>query len=114
MECIKLSFHFLRQRETWEPILENEKEDNITRQLIPLLNRVLSSSLCFDHQHVSSLEVDIAPRVEASWFLGGIEPDRILRKSRANNKIDQNKNPDAPIDRYSKFHSFYQNNFICH
>lgn len=92
-----------RQRESWEPKSEVEEEELVTRSIIPLLNRVLSSSLCPEHQYISNLEVDLAPRVEACWFLGGIEPDRILRKSRANNKIDQNKNPAAPIDRYFHF-----------
>lgn len=94
-----ISIIFYRKRKSWEPQVAEEEEDNITRSLVPLLNRVLTSSLCTEHEHISSLEVDVTPRVEACWFLGGIEPDRILKKSRENNKVDQTKNPSAPIDR---------------
>lgn len=44
-------------------------------------------------------DIDLKPRLEAFWSLGGIEPDKLLRKCRENDKLNNKIKPDEPIDR---------------
>ncbi|KAK7019664.1 hypothetical protein SK128_021354, partial [Halocaridina rubra] len=42
--------------------------------------------------------VDVDPRIEAFWFLGGIQPDKMLKKTRRNNSYCEDMENDL-IDR---------------
>lgn len=75
------------------------EEDRFSKNFSPMLNRLLVSHLSPINKHLGSIEVDLQPRVDAFWSLGGIEPDKMRRKSRENNKRDQNIKVDDPIDR---------------
>lgn len=50
------------------------------------------------NQHLNEMELDSNPRIEASWFLGGIEPSKVTKKCRENDKFYSGK-VDDPVDR---------------
>ena len=71
------------------------------------LNRLLMSCLLArETEHLATAEVDISPRLEAFWSLGGIEPDKILRNIRIKNKLFyKDVDPEEPIERLKIFFS---------
>ncbi|KAK8751009.1 hypothetical protein OTU49_015091 [Cherax quadricarinatus] len=58
------------------------------------LHRVMVSSLESSVQHIKESMVDVQPRVEAFWILGGIPPDKMLRKIRRNYKLTKDTEHD--------------------
>jgi len=74
------------------------REERTIRNFVPQLNRLLISALSPNNNHLTTTEIDLQPRVEAFWSLGGIEPDKQLRKSRKENDYFRGKEED-PIDR---------------
>ena len=74
------------------------KEERTIRNFVPQLNRLLVGALAPDNDHLASAELDTQPRVEAFWSLGGIEPDKTLRKARKENERYQGQEEDS-IDR---------------
>lgn len=78
---------------------EPTAEDRFIKNFTPQLNRLLTSLLGSEKEYLLSTEVDVKPRVEAFWSLGGIEPDKTLRKVRENNKLHNKGDPAEPIDR---------------
>ena len=75
------------------------EEDRFSRNFIPLLNRLLVTLLTPQNEHLELTELDSCPRLDAFWFLGGIEPDNLRRKVRENNKLDFTNKVDDPVDR---------------
>jgi small subunit ribosomal protein S30 len=70
----------------------------ITSGLVNQVNRILINALGADHFHLSELDVDIDPRHEAFWFIGGIKPPESVRKMREG--IDwYKKYANDPVDR---------------
>lgn len=80
------------------------EEDRLSRNFIPLLNRLLINLLSSANEHLGSSEVDSAPRLEAFWSLGGIEPDKGKRKIRENFKAGKNIIVDEPVDRPMQYY----------
>lgn len=74
------------------------KEERTIRNFVPQLNRLLIGTLTSENDHLGSTEIDLQPRVEAFWSLGGIEPDKTLKKARKENERYGGKEED-PIDR---------------
>lgn len=72
---------------------EATEDDRIARNVLPHINRMLVTQLAKKNSgsHLPSLEVDLSPRVEAFWFLGGIEPDRLMKKSRKGYKMAEDR-----------------------
>ncbi|XP_076067555.1 mitochondrial ribosomal protein S30 [Oratosquilla oratoria] len=62
------------------------------------LQRIMISSLSPQISHLRTASVDVQPRIEAFWFLGGIQPDLQLKKIRKNCDFLKDKEND-PIDR---------------
>ena len=56
------------------------------------------SALAADNEHLVAADIDLQPRVEAFWSLGGIEPDKRLKKIRKEDKHYGGEEED-PIDR---------------
>lgn len=98
---IKILHFILFCRTNWHgtPMSSATEEDRFSRNFSPLLNKLLVSLLSPVNQQLGSVEVDLQPRVEAFWSLGGIEPDRMKKKSRENNKKFQQVKVDDPVDR---------------
>lgn len=51
-----------------------------TSGIVKQLNRILINTLGADNRHLYELDSDVDPRHEAFWFVGGIDPTRIVRK----------------------------------
>ena len=71
----------------------------MSRNFIPLLNRLLVNLLSPLNQPLAQSEIDYEPRLDAFWSLGGIEPDKGKRKSRENDKNIKHVKVDDPVDR---------------
>jgi len=56
-----------------------------TRIFLSELHRIISSSLSVNNKQLSSSTESLDPRIEAFWFLGGIEPDNMMKKTRKGN-----------------------------
>ncbi|KAK4298493.1 hypothetical protein Pmani_029168 [Petrolisthes manimaculis] len=61
------------------------------------LHRVIAGTLG-SVPHIEDSMLDLRPRVEAFWFLGGIPPDNMLKKTRKNFTVTKEYEND-PIDR---------------
>uniref|UniRef100_A0A0P5S287 28S ribosomal protein S30, mitochondrial n=1 Tax=Daphnia magna TaxID=35525 RepID=A0A0P5S287_9CRUS len=75
------------------------EEDRFSRNFIPLLNRMLVTVLSPLNNELGLTDIDLKPRLEAFWSLGGIEPDKLLRKCRENDKLNNKIKADEPMDR---------------
>lgn len=49
--------------------------------------------------HLKEIEVDFEPRHEAFWFVGGIEPVRMVQKIRKGIKTNTEEDIKEPVDR---------------
>lgn len=61
-------------------ISDVEKENLIGASIVKSLNRVLSTTLAPGYPHILDNEVDISPRIEASWVVGGMKPDENVKR----------------------------------
>lgn len=57
-------------------------EESISKALIQRINRIMLMHLAPENLHLLHTEVDFEPRLEASWFTGGLYPSKSLRKFR--------------------------------
>lgn len=78
-----------------------EKSRKRTANLIVHINRVLTNALIADADHLRSADVDLDPRHEAFWLVGGIEPPETVRKMRK--KSWQKEHIDKPVDRQFQY-----------
>lgn len=53
------------------------------------INRVLLNAMCPSVTHLEETQVDIEPRHEAFWFVGGMEPTISLQKARRGRKLSE-------------------------
>ncbi|OAD60324.1 28S ribosomal protein S30, mitochondrial [Eufriesea mexicana] len=68
--------HRLTQQEIKEEIKEEKEkliQNSITNALVFQINRILLAALSPNTPHLLEAEIDFEPRVEAFWFVGGIE-----------------------------------------
>lgn len=56
--------------------ISNNTNNNIQNTLIYKINRILLSNLSSTAPHLLEVEVDFEPRIEASWFVGGMSPSK--------------------------------------
>jgi len=69
------NFHFRKAFELKSEQVEPEEVARIkTSGIVKQLNRILINALGADHRHLYEADVDIDPRHEAFWFVGGIDP----------------------------------------
>ncbi|KAL1489654.1 hypothetical protein ABEB36_013598 [Hypothenemus hampei] len=80
-------------------LTEVEVENILSKSIVNGINRVLMSHLSHTHEHIKNIEVDVEPRLEASWVVGGINPDERLKKIRKGHTFFKQFEND-PIDRY--------------
>ncbi|XP_066983113.1 large ribosomal subunit protein mL65 [Macrobrachium rosenbergii] len=79
---------------------ENGNQIAITENFFYGLHKIVNGALAPTVEHIRESTVDVRPRIQAFWFLGGIEPDRILRKTRKNyprTKDIENEPVDRPM-----------------
>ncbi|XP_042879584.1 28S ribosomal protein S30, mitochondrial-like isoform X2 [Penaeus japonicus] len=95
-ELILLNFQSTLSRRNFG--LGRAIEKRQTQNFLLGLHKILASSLAPSAEHLKDAVVDIRPRVEAFWFLGGLQPDNLLKKKRRNFKYMKDKEHD-PMER---------------
>ncbi|CAL1683583.1 unnamed protein product [Lasius platythorax] len=99
--CIRRREHEIETSildEKIENLERKEKiDDNICQALIQKINRTILIHLSSMYPHLLHTEVDIEPRLEASWFAGGIDPPPFRKNYRR--RIKSLKDSiDDPVD----------------
>ncbi|XP_011867652.1 PREDICTED: 28S ribosomal protein S30, mitochondrial [Vollenhovia emeryi] len=72
-------------------------EEIISKALVHRINRTMLIHLAPENQHLLHTEVDYEPRLEASWFMGGIDPPEYRRRFRKSRDFLK-EHVDEPID----------------
>jgi len=72
-------------------------ENIISKALIHRINRTMLIHLISENPHLLHTEVDFEPRLEASWFMGGLNPSSSIQKFRKSIKF-LNDFIDDPVD----------------
>ncbi|KAG5339332.1 RT30 protein, partial [Acromyrmex charruanus] len=62
-------------------------EEIISKALIHRINRTMLIHLTSENPHLLHTEVDFEPRLEASWFMGGLNPPNFVRNFRKSVKF---------------------------
>lgn len=78
-------FHFcFRQRKSELPDDTPPAELNrlLGSEIVTQINRLLLMALRDDCAHLSETEVDLDPRHEAFWFVGGVDPPESVKRMR--------------------------------
>lgn len=82
---------FRRKHEVSNEDFEDKRkmEDIVTKAIIERINRTILTHLSSKYLHLLNAEVDIEPRLEASWFIG-IEPSEKVQKLREKFNLPEN------------------------
>ncbi|XP_049938706.1 39S ribosomal protein S30, mitochondrial [Schistocerca serialis cubense] len=78
---------------------EGKMENAVAASVIKQINRILLANLSPFIPHLLTAQVDFEPRVEAFWFVGGMEPSRRQRKGREGMKFLTKEDVERPADR---------------
>jgi len=70
--------------------LENKTKPFSLNNIIQGIHRTMLMHLSSKYPHLLHAEVDWKPRLEASWFMGGVEPSSYTKKMRRKNKFLRN------------------------
>lgn len=62
-------------------------EEIISKALIQRINRTVLIHLASENPHLLQTEIDFEPRLEASWFMGGLNPPNFVRNFRKSIKF---------------------------
>ncbi|KAG7173504.1 28S ribosomal protein S30-like [Homarus americanus] len=79
---IHLNYNCPLSRRSFGPGRASERHS--TQNFLLGLHRLMASTVDSTVQHIKESVVDMQPRVEAFWILGGLPPDEMLRKTRKN------------------------------
>ncbi|XP_050303863.1 28S ribosomal protein S30, mitochondrial [Anthonomus grandis grandis] len=63
-----------------DKLTDVERENIISSSVVKSINRVLNNHLAHQYPHILDNKIDIEPRLESSWVVGGIEPDTLIKK----------------------------------
>ncbi|XP_044740676.1 28S ribosomal protein S30, mitochondrial [Chrysoperla carnea] len=97
-----VEFQLVRRKPESKPLSPAEKENLISRSIIDQINRIIINNLSKNYEHLLTSQIDVTPRHEAFWFVGGFKPSERLRKTRKNDKFQEFMSND-PIDRPIQF-----------
>ncbi|XP_012528781.1 28S ribosomal protein S30, mitochondrial [Monomorium pharaonis] len=61
---------------------KSDMEEMISKALIHRINRMMLVYLASENPHLLCTEVDFEPRLEASWFMGGLDPPSFIKRFR--------------------------------
>lgn len=79
-----------------------EREEIIAGKIVVQLNRLLLAALQQEQPHLGEVEVDVDPRHEAFWVVGGFDPTENVRRYRRG--MDWTKKyENDPTDRYLQY-----------
>lgn len=93
LECFKQSRDLKN-----EEITERQRASIMSSSLVQQVHRVIRNSLAGEVSHLQDIEVDVDPKHEGFWFVGGIEPLTVVQQSRDGCEW-QKKHKKDPIDR---------------
>ncbi|CAG9790897.1 unnamed protein product [Diatraea saccharalis] len=80
--------------------INTQKENEIARNLVRQINRIIANNGAEKFPHILSMQVDHDPRHEAFWFVGGVDIPTGVRKWRKQQswyKDRMNENFDRPV-----------------
>ncbi|GAB1865499.1 28s ribosomal protein mitochondrial-like protein [Camponotus japonicus] len=85
--CIRRREHEIKTNMLLDENIANldkkvEIDNNICQALIQKINRTMLIHLSSMYPHLLQAEIDIKPRLEASWFAGGVEPPPFMKQYR--------------------------------
>ncbi|XP_055844922.1 28S ribosomal protein S30, mitochondrial [Episyrphus balteatus] len=102
-DAIEYSNEFFKERYGYDSSLSAQQKDKLLGQIIvENLNRTLINSLSADAAHLSEIEIDLNPRHEAFWSVGGVNPSKDVVKSRKGRDW-QKDTVDMPVDRLVQY-----------
>ncbi|CAG9772137.1 unnamed protein product [Ceutorhynchus assimilis] len=75
-----------------------QKENYLGSSIVKSINRALNNVLVHKYPHIVNNEMDLDPRIESSWVVGGMDPDESIKKMRGGHEfLKQFKND--PVDK---------------
>ncbi|XP_018574152.1 39S ribosomal protein S30, mitochondrial [Anoplophora glabripennis] len=84
---------------------EVELENIISTSICKQLNRLAINKICKSHSHLLDVQIDTDPRIESTWYAGGMNsPDHIKRLRKGLEWMK--KYVDDPVDRLMVYHGF--------
>lgn len=75
-------FYPLNRAPTSDEECPAERLRQSSARIVNQINRVILNALMADVEHLGQVEVDLEPRHEAFWFVGGISPPDNVRRIR--------------------------------
>ncbi|XP_056641421.1 39S ribosomal protein S30, mitochondrial [Diorhabda sublineata] len=81
-----------------EDITEAQIEDIISNSFCKQINRIIVNELYTNYSHLKEAQIDWNPRIESSWFVGGMNIPDYIRKSREGSEW-RKQFLDDPFDR---------------
>ncbi|XP_055693894.1 39S ribosomal protein S30, mitochondrial [Lutzomyia longipalpis] len=79
-----------------------EEIDLVAAAIVRELNRILINSLCEEFPHLEAIDVDLQPRHEAFWAVGGIQPPKRIEKMLEKSSWAK-EYKDDPVDRFFQY-----------
>ncbi|XP_023030475.1 mitochondrial ribosomal protein S30 [Leptinotarsa decemlineata] len=65
-----------------EDLSKTQKEDIISSSVATKINRILMNKLATNHPHIGNAQVDYDPRIESTWYVGGMIPPEHIKSCR--------------------------------
>lgn len=102
-DAVEYSHEFFRATYDSDDSLTAQERDKLLGQLlVENLNRTLINALSADTAHLSEVEVDLNPRHEAFWAVGGVNPPKNVVASRKGRDW-QKDTAEMPVDRLVQY-----------
>lgn len=83
-------------------LTEAEQSRYKSSKLINQINRILLNVLSPNVPHLNEIEIDLDPRHEAFWFVGGITPPNNVKRYRIETKFRRHT-VNEPVDRMFQY-----------
>lgn len=94
-EAVLLEFYSKRHKYeidgSADTISESQISNEIGKQVVEQINRILLNNLWSETDHLLAAEIDYEPRLEAFWKVGGFHPDDETYNKRKKDKKDAEK-----------------------
>lgn len=98
-DALMFEYKCRRRQEDRNNLDEGQMENVVAASVIKQINRILLANLSSFSPHLLEAQVDFEPRLEAFWFVGGMDPSRLTRKSREGQKFLTKEDVERPVDR---------------
>nr|CAH7747177.1 unnamed protein product [Callosobruchus chinensis] len=85
-----------------DKLLGTEDGEDFVTGLTKAINRLLTNYLSKQYSHLSEAQVDFEPRIESTWYAGGMNPPENIRRMK-NGRKSSKEYKDDPTDRIIVF-----------